>query len=102
MEAIIASTAWGGEIMGHPEELGKVQPGYYADCILVDTTDLLSDLTILQDISKLHGIFINGKAYKLINNNTNSTSGPVLEGIPRTAEEIVPSAKIAAEVSVYG
>lgn len=39
MEAIL-STSLGGEIMLHPEELGKVQPGYYADLILVDGNTL--------------------------------------------------------------
>jgi len=65
MEAIIAATASGGEIMGHPEELGKVLPGYYADLILVDG-DPLKDIAILQDKAKLHAIVINGHIHKLI------------------------------------
>ncbi|ORY26974.1 imidazolonepropionase [Naematelia encephala] len=65
MDAILAATALGGEIMGHPEELGKVQPGYYADCILVDTPDVLADVRVLQDTTKIHGIFINGHKHKL-------------------------------------
>lgn len=36
MEAILSATAMGGEIMMHPDELGKVLPGYYADLILVN------------------------------------------------------------------
>jgi hypothetical protein len=46
MEAILSATALGGEIMMHPHELGKVQPGYYADLILVNG-DPLSDITVL-------------------------------------------------------
>ncbi|RAK96829.1 uncharacterized protein BO80DRAFT_428818 [Aspergillus ibericus CBS 121593] len=65
MESILAATALGGEIMGHPEELGKVQPGYYADVILVDGNPL-EDITILQDTSRLHAIVINGCVHKLV------------------------------------
>jgi cytosine/adenosine deaminase-related metal-dependent hydrolase len=46
MEAILSATALGGEIMLHPHELGKVQPGYYADLIIVDG-DPLKDITVL-------------------------------------------------------
>jgi len=63
MEAILAATALGGEIMLRPDELGKVQPGYYADMILVDG-DPLADITILQDHDKLHYIMKDGKFHK--------------------------------------
>ncbi|KAF9240849.1 dipeptidase [Melanogaster broomeanus] len=46
MEAILSATALGGEIMMHPHELGKVQPGYYADLILVDGNPL-EDISVL-------------------------------------------------------
>lgn len=62
-EALIAATAQGGEIMGHPEELGKVLPGYYGDVILVDG-DPLTDIAVLQDRARLHTIVINGKVHK--------------------------------------
>lgn len=65
MESIIAATAWGGEIMGHPEELGKVAPGYYADVILIDGNPL-EDIEILQDTSRIHTIVINGHIHKNI------------------------------------
>lgn len=64
-EALIAATALGGELMGHPEELGKIQPGYYADVILVDGNPL-EDIEVLQDTSKLHAILINGHVHKNI------------------------------------
>jgi Amidohydrolase family len=60
MEAIISATAWGGEIMLRRDELGKVQPGYLADLLLVDG-DPLADITILQDHDALHYIMKDGK-----------------------------------------
>jgi imidazolonepropionase-like amidohydrolase len=63
MEAIISATAWGGEIMLQPDELGKVQPGYLADLILVDG-DPLEDITVLQDHDRLHAIMKDGRFHK--------------------------------------
>jgi len=63
MESILAATALGGEIMGHPDVLGKVLPGYYADVILVDG-DPLEDLSIFQRTENLHVIVINGHIHK--------------------------------------
>ncbi|CUS10800.1 unnamed protein product [Tuber aestivum] len=63
MEAIIAATAEGGKLFMREHELGKIQPGYYADCILVNG-DPLEDITILQDHSKLDVIAINGRVHK--------------------------------------
>ena len=44
-------------------ELGKIQPGYYADCILV-SGDPLEDIEILQDHDRLDIIMINGRVHK--------------------------------------
>lgn len=44
-------------------ELGKIQPGYHADCILVNG-DPLEDITVLQDHDKLDVILINGRVHK--------------------------------------
>lgn len=63
MEAILSATALGGEIMQMSGELGKVQPGYLADLILVDG-DPLADITILQDPSKLHAVMKDGVFHK--------------------------------------
>lgn len=63
MEAILAATAQGGEIMLRPDELGKVQPGYLADLILVDG-DPLADITVLQDHDRLHYIMKDGRFHK--------------------------------------
>lgn len=63
MVSIIAATATGGEIMGHPNVLGKVLPGYYANVILVNG-DPLKDISILQDTKNMHAIVINGHIHK--------------------------------------
>jgi hypothetical protein len=49
--------------MMRSHELGKIQPGYYADCVLVDG-DPLKDIAVLQDHSKLNIILINGRVHK--------------------------------------
>src|SRR3984893_15577951 len=47
MEAILAGTKLGGEIMGMGNELGQIKPGYLADMLLVDG-DPLADVSILR------------------------------------------------------
>lgn len=49
--------------MGHSDKLGKVQPGYYANVILVDGNPL-NDIEVLQHTSKLHAIIISGHVHK--------------------------------------
>jgi imidazolonepropionase-like amidohydrolase len=49
--------------MLRPDELGKVQPGYLADLILVDGNPL-EDITILQDHDKLHYVMKDGRFHK--------------------------------------
>jgi imidazolonepropionase-like amidohydrolase len=63
MEAILSATALGGEIMLQPNDLGKVQPGFLADLILIDG-DPLADITILQDHDKLNYIMKDGRFHK--------------------------------------
>lgn len=60
MESIMAATAGVAKLFMREEELGKIQPGFYADCILVDG-DPLKDITILQDHDKINVIVINGR-----------------------------------------
>lgn len=62
-ESIIAATAGVAALLMRGHELGKIQPGYFADCILVDG-DPLEDISILQDHSKLNIIIINGRVHK--------------------------------------
>ena len=59
MDAIIAATKFGGEIMGMGDRLGQVKAGYLADLLLVDG-DPLEDVTILQDRSRIQGVMKNG------------------------------------------
>ncbi|KAL1882873.1 hypothetical protein Daus18300_000511 [Diaporthe australafricana] len=63
-EAIIAATAGVAALMMRSDDLGKIQEGYYADCILVDG-DPLADIRILQDHSRLNVICINGRVHKV-------------------------------------
>lgn len=63
MEAIISATAGVAKLFMQDQELGKVQPGYYADMILVDG-DPLKDISVLQDHGKLNVIMINGRIHK--------------------------------------
>jgi hypothetical protein len=63
MEAIIAATAGVAKLFMREHELGKVQPGYFADMILINGNPL-EDVTILQDHSKLDVILINGRIHK--------------------------------------
>lgn len=44
-------------------ELGKILPGYYADCILVDGNPL-EDVSILQDHDRINIIVMNGRVHK--------------------------------------
>ena len=62
-EAIIAATRGVAALFMRSHDLGQIQPGYYADCILVDGNPL-EDITILQDHSKLNIICINGRVHK--------------------------------------
>lgn len=59
MEAIVAATRLGGEIMMMGEELGRIAPGCLADLLLVDG-DPAADVRILQDADKLLAIMKDG------------------------------------------
>ncbi|KAJ7176909.1 hypothetical protein C8R46DRAFT_1077693 [Mycena filopes] len=63
MEAIISATAYGGELMRHPNELGKVIPGAYADLILVNGNPL-DDISLLSHKENLDVIIMNGSVHK--------------------------------------
>lgn len=64
MEAILSATAGVAELFMRSHELGKIQPGYLADCILVDGNPL-EDIRVLQDHDKLNVIVINGRVHKV-------------------------------------
>ncbi len=63
MEAIMAGTRYGGQIMEMGDELGMVKEGYLADLLLVDG-DPLADVRILQNKDRLLAIMKDGKFHK--------------------------------------
>ena len=63
MEAILAATKYGGEIMGMGNELGMVKQGYLADLLLVDG-DPVANVRILQDKTRLLAIMKDGEFHK--------------------------------------
>jgi imidazolonepropionase-like amidohydrolase len=63
MQAIQAATRDGGALMGRPDELGRIHPGYLADLLLVDG-DPLEDIAILQDADRLAAIMKGGQFHK--------------------------------------
>ncbi len=63
MEAIQASTKYGGHIMNMETELGMLKEGWLADMILVDG-DPLADVRILQDKNRILAIMKDGKFHK--------------------------------------
>lgn len=62
-EALRSATELGGQIMGHPHELGLIRPGFLADLLLVDGA-LLRDLRLLQDRARLVMIMKGGVFHK--------------------------------------
>jgi imidazolonepropionase-like amidohydrolase len=63
MEAIMAATRYGGQIMSMGHELGMIREGFLADVLLVDG-DPLADVRILQDKKRLLAIMKDGKFHK--------------------------------------
>jgi imidazolonepropionase-like amidohydrolase len=63
METVLSATALGGEIMGRPNELGKVKEGYLADVILVDG-DPSVDIRVLQDRERILAVMKDGVFHK--------------------------------------
>jgi imidazolonepropionase-like amidohydrolase len=63
MEAILAATRSGGEMMMKRGELGQLTAGSLADLLLVDG-DPLADVSILQDAGKLIAIMKDGVFHK--------------------------------------
>lgn len=64
MEAVIAATKLGGEIMMKGGELGQVKPGYLADLLLVEGNPL-ADIRIFQDRDRLLAIMKDGAFHKV-------------------------------------
>ena len=62
-EVLMATTKWGGELMGLPGELGMIAPGYLADILLVRGNPL-DDIRILQHRDNLLMIMKDGQTHK--------------------------------------
>jgi imidazolonepropionase-like amidohydrolase len=63
IEALVAVTMRGGEIMAMEHELGRIEPGYLADLLLV-RGDPTRDVAILQDQHNLLAIMKDGRFHK--------------------------------------
>jgi imidazolonepropionase-like amidohydrolase len=63
MEAILAGTKYGGQIMMKGDELGQIKPGYLADMLLVDG-DPIANIRVLQDKTRLLAIMKDGQFHK--------------------------------------
>ena len=63
MEALLSATKLGGQIMMREHELGQVKDGFLADLLLVDG-DPLSDVTILQQPSRILAVMKDGAFHK--------------------------------------
>jgi imidazolonepropionase-like amidohydrolase len=63
MEAILAATMYGGQIMGMGDELGQIREGFLADLLLVDG-DPIANVRILQERERLLAIMKDGKFHK--------------------------------------
>ena len=61
MEAIVAATKHGAELLRMGDRVGTLEPGKLADFLVVDG-DPLADISILRDRSKLRYVFKDGKA----------------------------------------
>ncbi len=63
MEALISATRYGGEIMGQPNELGQIKPGFLADLLLIDG-DPVANIRILQDRERILAVMKDGSFYR--------------------------------------
>jgi imidazolonepropionase-like amidohydrolase len=63
VEALVAATQYGGQLMDLGDELGLLKPGYLADMLVVKG-DPTTDVTVLQDADNLVYILQNGAYYK--------------------------------------
>lgn len=63
VEALVAATKLGGQIMGMGDELGQIKRGYLADLLLV-RGDPTRDVALLQDKGNLLAIMKDGRFHK--------------------------------------
>jgi imidazolonepropionase-like amidohydrolase len=60
MEAIVAATKVGSEVLDMADEIGTVEAGKYADLVVVDG-DPLADIKILQDLTRIKKVIKGGQ-----------------------------------------
>jgi imidazolonepropionase-like amidohydrolase len=60
MDAIVAATSAAARCLDFDKEVGSVEPGKYADFVLVDA-DPLADVTILQDLARVPVVIKGGR-----------------------------------------
>jgi len=60
VDALLAATRMGAELMGWGDRMGQVKPGFWADMILVDG-DPIADIRVLQDVSKIKCVIKGGQ-----------------------------------------
>ena len=60
MEAIVAATKVGSEVLDMANEIGTVEAGKYADLVVVDG-DPLADIKILQDLTRIKKVIKGGR-----------------------------------------
>ena len=63
MQALLSATKLGGQIMMKGEELGQIKDGFLADLLLIDG-DPLSNISVLQDQSRILAVMKDGVFYK--------------------------------------
>jgi imidazolonepropionase-like amidohydrolase len=63
IETLVACTRYGGQIMGRPNELGLVKPGYLADMLLIDG-DPVANIRILQDRNRILAVMKDGEFFR--------------------------------------
>ena len=63
MEALLSATTWGAPMMRSTEPLGQIREGYLADLLLIDG-DPMTDITVLQNKSRILAIMKDGKFHR--------------------------------------
>ncbi|HEV3178017.1 MAG TPA: amidohydrolase family protein [Stellaceae bacterium] len=63
MEALIAATRYGAQVMMRGNELGQVKDGYLADLLLIDG-DPVANIAILQDPARILAVMKDGQFHK--------------------------------------
>lgn len=77
MQAIVAATRHGGELMRRGDQLGRISAGYQADLLVIDGNPL-DDIRMLQETDRLQAVMIAGKFAKC--STTLSQSAALMAG----------------------